>query len=272
MLRFGTAVGIVLLASTVACEEDPDFGGGDATTGGSPPMDASVPDLSEMDAGFASRCMMPAPPACQDEAVQALSLRAEATDGVIVEEGATPGEQTLVDATGGGFMTTESYLYARFTDSGLVKVDISDEQAFEDMTWDIAFRRFLIRLNGGVSGPSCVRGSRTAPGTTFDDVTSVDPGLTLMEEAYLTDGTCELINDGSGLPNAPATVLASFWQYPGCVQMTGTVFVVELADGRTVKLEVLGYYDPDKQEECQMNGSVTPPTGSGNVRIRWAFI
>ena len=265
------------LSAFAACGDDPVVGGpGDG--GGPAPSDAGVPDasapdLGRPDAGAVTRCEMPTPPICQDEAARALSLRAEASDGRIVEEGSTPGELTYVDATGGGFMTTESYMYARFTPEGLVKVDLSDEEAFEDTRWDIAFRRYIIRLNGGVAGPSCVRGSRTPPGTTFDSVTTLDPALVLQEEAYMTEGTCELVSDGSGLPNAPATVVSSFWAYPGCVQMTGNVFVIELADGRAVKLEVLSYYDdPAKQEECQTTDAVTPPTGSANLRLRWAFL
>jgi hypothetical protein len=212
---------------------------------------------------------MPMPPACQDEAVQELRLRDVLATGEVREEGASPGERTYIDARGGGIMVPEGFLYARFTADGLEKVNITDEEAFEDTTWHIAFRRFVIRLNGGVSGPSCVRGSRV-PGS-FDEVTSLDPSWMLQEEAYFGD-TCELVNDGSGLPGSPATVTSSFWEYPGCVQMTGNVYVLELPDGRAVKMEVLSYYVPDRQMECQATDQVTRPSGSANIRMRWAFL
>lgn len=228
-------------------------------------------DAGEADSGVVSRCSMPMVPECQDESVSDLGLRDVLSQGAITEEGATPGELTHIDATGGGLMAPQSYTYARFTDAGLVKVEITDEDAFEDMTWDIAFRRYVIRLNGGVAGPSCVQGARALPGVAFDDITSVGE-LNLNQEGYLT-ASCELVNDGSGLPNAPATVLSSFWEYPGCVKMTGNPFVIELADGRAVKLEVLSYYNPTAQQECQdTNTTTTRPSGSANIRIRWAFL
>lgn len=243
---------------------------GDALQDAGTPIDGGS-DGGSGDAGTSSRCPEAGVPVCQDEAFSELLFRNILNEGTIVEEGASPGERTYVNATAGGLSAPQSYLYARFTQEGLEKINLTDEQAFEDTSWHIAFRRYIIRLNGGVSGPSCVRGGRTAPGTTFEALTEVDPSLALSEERYFTD-SCELVNDGSGLPNAPATVLASFWEYPGCVKMTGNVFVVELPDGRAVKLEVLSYYEPERQEECQNTDQVSFPSGSGNVRLRWAFL
>lgn len=252
------------LGSGIPSSQD---GGQSDTDAGLASMDAGV----AADAGMASRCPDAMPPMCQDESVQALSLRDVRADGVIREEGSVPGELTYVDATAGGLMIPQSYVYARFTPDGLEKVDISDEEAFDDTSWHLAFRRYVIRLNGGVAGPSCVRGARVPEGTTFEALTELPSGITPREEAYLSD-SCELINDGSGLPNAPATVLASFWDYPGCVRMTGNLFVIELPDGRGVKLEVLSYYEPDRQQECQDTNGVTQPAGSANLRFRWAFL
>jgi hypothetical protein len=39
-----------------------------------------------------------------------------------------------------------------------------------------------------------------------------------------------------------------------------------------VKLEVLSYYKPESQEQCQETGSAPGSNGSGNIRMRWAFI
>ncbi|MEO0325647.1 MAG: HmuY family protein [Myxococcota bacterium] len=208
---------------------------------------------------------------CQDESIGALNLLETVATGAITEQAPAPDFEHLVDARAGGFMPSESYLYARFTDAGLVKVDFDDESALESTEWDISFRRFVIRLNSGVAGPSYVVAARTAGGSTFDEVASVPEGLTFREEAYMS-ASCEFVSDGSGI-GAPATALSSFWTYPGCVAMTGNVFVVQLATGRHVKLEVLGYYSPEAQAQCDETGSITTAErGSGNLRLRWAFL
>jgi hypothetical protein len=140
------------------------------------------------------------------------------------------------------------------------------------MDWDIAFRRYVVRINSGHSGPSCVTAARV-PGTpVYDDITAVPDGLMPRTDEYFTD-TCELIPDGSGLENSPATALSSYWTYPGCVQMTGNVFVVTTQQGRQLKLMVTHYYNPESQDQCDTQGSV-PMMGSdaANFRVRWALL
>lgn len=228
------------------------------------------------DAGFDAgqqidRCPTAVAPTCTDQSTQQLELRAVVSDGLINEEGVTPGERTFVDARGGGISVPKSYTYARFTAQGLDKVELSDEQAANSQAWDIAFRRFIIRLNSGVSGPSCVVAGRTAPGTTFEGLTQVPANLAWRTEEYFTGTSCDLVSDTSGL-GSPATALSSYWSYLGCVQTKGNlVFVLHLRDGRYVKFQVLSYYDPATQAECNRVGNVAP-VGSGNMRVRWAFI
>jgi hypothetical protein len=55
--------------------------------------------------------------------------------------------------------------------------------------------------------------------------------------------------------------------------MTDNVYIVRLADGRTLKLTVTNFYDEAAQESCDSSGSVPMgDTGSGNIRVRWAFV
>jgi hypothetical protein len=234
------------------------------------PGDAGLADSGDPGSDAGARCVL-SEVACVDESIGTLDLFATPSPAAITEEGATPGEfLTHVDATGGGLSPTLSYVYARFTPTGLERVEISDEAAFASPDWDIAFRRFIIRLNSGVAGPSCVRGARTVPGTTFDALTSVPPDLDYRTEAYFTD-TCDLVPDGSGL-GSPATALSSFWTYPGCVSMSHVVYVIETRSGAHVALEVVGYYAPAIQEQCDTMGTIAMPSMAGNVRIRWRFL
>jgi hypothetical protein len=208
---------------------------------------------------------------CTDTSVSTLMLFDEPATGKIREEGKGDEFVTFIDATAGGMNATQSYVYARFTEKGLEKVDITDEDAFESTGWQIAFRRYVIRLNSGVSGPGDIRGGRTAPMTQFADLKDVPDDLELRTEEYFTSESCEFVSDGSGI-GAPATALASFWTYKSCLQMTKNVYVISLPKKKFVKLEVLAYYSPDNQKRCDETGEIGIPSGAGSIRIRWAFL
>jgi hypothetical protein len=249
---------------------------------GSTPADTndaamSMGDAGPPDSGMPMTCA-PVAPTCVDEQISMLDLFSTVSTRIVEEESADPGTHVShIDSMAGGVSPSESYVYARFTDAGLVRVDISDQDAFASTEWDIAFRRFIIRLNSGVSGPSCVQAARLPndPGTggppAFDSVTSVPGGLAFHSEVYMT-ASCSIVPDESGLMS-PATVLSSFWTYPGCVSMSHNVYILTLADGRNVKLEVVGYYNPTDQANCDATGAMPTTTGSsGNIRIHWAYL
>jgi hypothetical protein len=221
-----------------------------------------------------ARCTTPTAVTCTDESIQDLTLYKTVSTRTVMNTPDGNGWATEIDATAAavGITPKESYVYLKFTDTGLQNVAVSDEAAFNSMDWDIAFRRFLIRLNSGVSGPSCVDGARTGPNTDYDSLATEPAGLTFSTEVYYTD-SCTIIPDGSGL-GSPGTVLQSFWMYPGCLQMTGNVFVIRLADGREVKLVVTHYYEPMAQMDCDTTNMVTPAEESqaAHVGVRWAFL
>lgn len=235
-------------------------------------------DDAGSDAGAPMTCA-PVDPGCQDQQISMLDLFTTVSTRTVEEESAPTGtHRSHIDSMAGGISPSESYVYARFTDAGLVRVDISDQDAFASQDWDIAFRRFIIRLNSGVSGPSCVVAARlpndpaTGMPPAFDSVTSVPSGLAFHDEVYMTSGTCDIVADGSGL-GSPATVLSSYWTYPGCVSMSHNVYVVQLADGRHVKLEVVSYYNQTDQDACDATGAMPTTAGSsGNIRIQWAYL
>lgn len=254
-----TLLGFVVLG-VVACS------GGDDTAGrGGGDSDAAV--------GPEPICTEPIAVPCSDQVIQQMSLQQDPAPGIITNE--VNGEVFVshVDATAGGaFATTpDAYVYGRFSEAGLEKVGISDYAAIDSMEWDIAFRRYVVRINSGHSGPSCVTAARL-PGTpVFGEVSEVPEGPYKTDE-YFT-ASCEIIPDGSGLPNSPATALSSYWTYPGCVQMTDNVYVLELASARHVKLTVESYYEPGVQEQCDTTDAVPQgDTGSANFVVRWAWL
>ena len=97
---------------------------------------------------------------CTDESTQQLTLFDKDDAGVAVvsldmigEEGTTAGEYTThIVSTAGGLVATKLFIYLRFTVNGLLRVNLSDQQAFTSLDWDLAVRRYVLRINSGVSG------------------------------------------------------------------------------------------------------------------------
>ncbi len=104
-------------------------------------------------------CSDPTPVSCEEQMIPEMALQPGVAPGQISND-ASDRQQGLwlseIDATAGGAFSNppHAYVYGRFTDNGMEKVDLGDEAALESMDWDIAFRRHIIRLNGGASGPS----------------------------------------------------------------------------------------------------------------------
>lgn len=222
-------------------------------------------------AGGAAGLCAPTTLACSDQIILQMNLQTDIAPGKVDNAADGTGFLSTVDARAGGFGAADpdSYVHARFTDAGLEKVDISDQDSLDSVDWDIAFRRFVIRVNSGDSGPSCVTVARVPGTVVYDDYKMTSNNLVYKTDDYFTD-SCDLIPDGSGL-GSPATALSSYWEYPGCVKMTNHVYVVELRDGRHVKFTVLSYYSEAAQMECDTT-NMTSSAGSAIFRVRWAFL
>ncbi len=224
-------------------------------------------------AGSAALCTMPVEVACSDQVILDMALQQPPTKGLITSVADGAGWTSSIDATAGGAFASvpDSYTYGKFTAEGLTKVDIGDEDALVSMDWDIAFRRYVVRINSGDSGPSCVQAA-PVPGKKYEDVTAIPDNPSYHPDDYFTD-SCDFIPDGSGLENSPATALSGYWSYPGCVKMTGQVFVIELASGKHVKLIVDDYYYPAAQEQCNTTDMAPMSnSGSANFIVRWSFL
>ena len=207
---------------------------------------------------------------CVDDIILDLSLHDDKVADVEVST-AVDGDDfvSVVDATAGGYgqSANNPFVYLRFDDDGLTHVEIDDETALESQEWHIAARRFIIRLNGGSSGPSCV-GARTFSEMDYADLTEVPAGTTYNVDDYYT-GDCTIINDSSGLPGSPQVVLGPWWSYTDCVSTTGTPALIELEDGRVVRFVVEAYYETG-QDGC--NSGQGGGTNSGTFTWRWGFV
>lgn len=227
-------------------------------------------DPVDTDTPLAAVCDEPTDVGCIDSLLVDLSLQTTVSNGAVSnrEEGGV--WISDVDATAGGVSQAQNnpWVYVKFTDNGLEKVAIDDESALESMEWHLSARRFVLRLNGGSSGPSCV-GAFPLADATFDAVTVADAeGLTYFQDDYFTP-TCTLINDSSGLPGSPQVALGPWWTYPNCVATSDIPFIIRLDSGRRVKFVVQRYYG-SQQQQC--NTSSVPGTDGGSFRFRWAFL
>ena len=209
-------------------------------------------------------------PSCVDSLILDLSLHDDMVSSATVSSSQDGSDWISgVDASAGGYQNAANnpWVYVRFTDDGLERVDIDDETALESMDWDMALRRFIIRLNGGDSGPSCVGAASLLEGD-YSSIDAVPEGIIFAPDQYYTSD-CTIINDSSGLPNSPQVVLGTWWEYPGCVKTTGIPQLIQLANGRVLKLVVETYYGLG-QEDCNTNG--TPGEYSGQIQLRWQFL
>lgn len=219
----------------------------------------------------APRCTMPAQVACVDQMIDQMRLFPTVNPGTVTTE-VKPGGvfESQIDARAGGMMPTLSFIYVKFTDQGLQKVAIGDEQAFESMDWDIAFRRYLIRSNSGASGPSCVEAAES--GVPFANLTTVPGALGFEKDLYLEPPACMATGPMNEL-GGPLTAIGTFFSYAMCLQMTGEAFVIRLKDGRHVALEVLAYYPKAVQDACNASGTLPSGTSGGSqYHIRWKFL
>lgn len=215
-------------------------------------------------------CTEPVEPTCVDEIILDLSLHDDkVSDGAV--ENTTDGDDfvTTVDASAGGSQQAANnpWVYLRFGPEGAERVDIDDETALTSMDWDLAAKRFVLRLNGGDSGASCVGGAAFTSHT-YAELTEVPEGLEYSLDDFYTDD-CSFVNDTSGLQQSPQVVLSPWWSYPGCVATTGTPFLIQRADGSVVKLVVEAYYGTG-QEACNATG--TPGSDSAHYTFRWTWM
>lgn len=212
------------------------------------------------------------PVECSDQAIMNLDLKSVVAAGAVTNVADGTGWRSTIDSRGGGLTPTESYVYARFTANGLEKLGtLQDMTALDSMEWDIAFRRFIIRINSGDSGPGCVVAQRQTVGS-YDTIMSVPGNYNGEPDDFLERMTCAFIPDNSGLTTSPRTSLAEFYAYTSCVAMTDRPFIIKTMSGRHVKLVVNTYYSTEAgQTSCNM-GSGTAGAVGGTIRVRWQYL
>lgn len=243
---------------------------------GCTPVDNDEPDASAdaggtPDAGNQNAiCTAPNAMDCEDQNILQLSLHDFVSSGSVSTTEADGVFTSVVDAVAGGMNEAPNnpYIYLKFNDSSLDKVEVDDETALGSMDWDLMARRFVVFANGGDIGPSCV-GVAPVAGA-FADVTAPPAESDFFVEDTFGDPTaCTLRTDSRYTLGDPLALMMSWWTYANCVKTSGKVFVLRLASGRHVKLVIDAFY-ASGQAAC--NASGTAGSGGGMLTLRWAWL
>src|SRR5690606_6698267 len=151
---------------------------------------------------------------------------------------------TTVDASAGGAegQAQQPYVYLRFTcDDGPVKVEIDDLAALESTEWDLALERYVIRSNGGDSGPGGRRVAQVAAPELVDD--DNPPTDFLADDWSASD--CTLVQDEIA---GPRTRMSSWYDVEaGRLVPEPLVFYLDAPPLRA-EIDVQTYYGDPRDE------------------------
>lgn len=228
----------------------------------SQPVDGGMSDAgagSAVGTGGSNAVGMPS--ACNAALRQSLSLVDEVSTASVAQLDEANGERTLyVDASVGGLngQDTHPWVYLKLATGEAVAV--TDLEALSSTAWDLAFKRSMVRTNGGDSGPGKGGAIRVAlPWGNVDATTLGDK--TLPTESWF-DADCMLERDASG---NLITTFSGWSEYDEATHVLSAapdvVFLTAAADGALYKVAVLDYYSTPSGS----HGSV-----SGRYKIRIA--
>lgn len=207
--------------------------------------DAGAPDASTPDAGTPDASEGPDADPCADPTA-ALPTNYRPIDAVSTGVVEVVDSTATIDASAGGGadVADTPFVYLKFTADGLIKVDITDVDSYDNATWDLAIKRFVFRVNGGDSGTGGVSVAIVAA-ETLADVTELPP-----EDAFITDDwfseECTLNVGQTG--GEPATALVNWYDYDfanNVLSPKAEVYVLKLSDGSVITLDIKDYYHDD---------------------------
>lgn len=229
----GPAWPLLAVLAAAGCQEPAVELGLDGGTGG--------PDLLP-------RCELP-----YDQ--RAINMVAAGAITVMPDPGTPDTFLAEVDGTAGGSSGYSKNPFVYLDLIGGKKVAITDVQAVQSGDWDIAFKRWQIKLNGGDSGPGGV-GAARVDGKTLAEVTTAPAGP-YGQDSYF-DAKCVVeLDDINGLK----TVLSDWYEYDGVtMQLTPKkeVIVLNRRDKKGhIKVQLTGYYKG---------------MAGGNFRLSWSLL
>ncbi len=174
-------------------------------------------------------------------------IDAVSTGAVASNTTATP-KTADIDASAGGMSESVNHPYVYFDLDAGAKVDVTDFEAFDDHTWDIAIKRVVHRLNGGDSGPSNVSVA-IVNATSLDAVTTIPADDQFAMDMFVSE-ECEPLLDPIYMP---LTAIGTWYDYDmatSALTPLPLVYVIKTSEGAVVKMRITAY-------------------GSGQYSIEW---
>jgi hypothetical protein len=229
--RIPSLLAAAALLAGACSDDDPGDGAPDARTpDAAPAIDASAPDALDPCTNPTSVLMSPWTP------VDTVST------GVVE----ATGNAATVDATAGGSPNAADnpFVYLKFTADSVAKVEITDVDSYTDATWDLAIKRYVLRVNGGDSGTAGVEVALVAA-EDLADVTAAPADDQFTTDDWFSDA-CTL-NVGQ-LGSEPATALVNWYDYDGAAMTLSPkaeIYVLRRPDGSTIKVDLKNYYHDD---------------------------
>ena len=234
---------LAISAPLAACGGDDGSGGGGGTGA---------------DGGVSAADASGACPAPQDLLPAGWMPVGSVSTGAVTNQADGDAMLTTVDASAGGIdmEATSPFVYLDLTGSEATAVDINDVQSFSDATWDIALKRYVIRANGGDSGPGGVE----VAAIQGDDLSAVTatPDQSRFGSDSWTGADCSYQHDGIGGPLTRFSDWFTVDPSMGTLTPNPLVYVVKTHTGTLVKIDIQTYY-----------GDAGDPTKAAVVQLRW---
>jgi HmuY protein len=251
-MRFWLALLVAVSAGPIAgCSSTPlDDTNDEAAAGG-----ADGSPGSDGGAGGGDSSPKPEPNPCQGALRQSLGLVDELSGGAVATLEADETEAKIfVDASAGGVDGQDRFPWVYLSLERGAAAALTDLEALESTEWDLAFKRFVVRTNGGDSGPG--RGGALRVALTWDDVDQSTLGDVVLPQESWFDDECNLTTDENG---ELITTFSGWSQYDQAAHVltpANVVFITAAADGSLYKVAIEDYY-------------ATPSGQPGNVAGRY---
>lgn len=198
----------------------------------------------------------PTPSRCSAALRQSLSLVDEVSTAAVTPLSGDSSDRTLyIDASVGGLNGADTHPWVYIALSSGEAVAVTDLDALRSTAWDLAFKRSVVRSNGGDSGPG--QGGAIRIALPWDEVDRNTLGnKTLPVESWF-DADCNLTRDDA---MELVTTFSGWSEYDEVNHVLSAapdvVFITAGADGTLYKLAILDYYS-------------TPSGGHGTVSGRY---
>jgi hypothetical protein len=240
----GMAVLLALGAGLPACSDDSDNSEPPPADAAGEAVDLDSPDLPPSpDLGVLPD--LPVQEACASEWRDAINPQSTVSEGAVTTTDLGDGvQQTTIDASAGGMSQAHKnpYVYLSLADGS--KVEIDDVAAKTSTAWDLAFKRSVIRVNGGDSGAGQGAVAIIA-GTPLEQVTAIPDQSAFTTDDFL-DESCNIERDPiNNILTAFAGSDGVWYEYDtSAMKLTPNpdTYVVRTADGQHVKVYIDSYY------------------------------